>query len=134
MFVKHPAVPHRHHRCHEHSCSQCADDGTADSERDRKTSCVQKDARYSAFVPNARSLLTPDMGIDRSYLSPAEQRGGGARRDVPGRRLRAPGGGHHGGTVGQQEIHEHEALGGGHGRRLYCRLTSLSRACKSFCA
>lgn len=29
-------------------------------------------ARYSAFVPNARSLLTPDMGIDRGYLSPAE--------------------------------------------------------------
>lgn len=29
-------------------------------------------ARYSAFVPNARSLLTPDMAIDRSYLSPAE--------------------------------------------------------------
>ena len=29
-------------------------------------------ARYSAFVPNARSLLTPDIGIDCSYLSPAE--------------------------------------------------------------
>ena len=29
-------------------------------------------ARYSAFVPNARSLLTPDMAIDRSGLSPAE--------------------------------------------------------------
>ena len=29
-------------------------------------------ARYSAFVPNARSLLTPDMAIDRSNLSPAE--------------------------------------------------------------
>ena len=29
-------------------------------------------ARYNAFVPNARSLLTPDMGIDRSYLSPVE--------------------------------------------------------------
>ena len=29
-------------------------------------------ARYSAFVPNARSLLTPDMGVDRSYLSPAK--------------------------------------------------------------
>lgn len=29
-------------------------------------------ARYSAFVPNARSLLTSDMAIDRSYLSPAE--------------------------------------------------------------
>ena len=26
--------------------------------------------------------------------------------------------------VGQQEIHEHEALGGGSVRRLYCRLTS----------
>ena len=26
-------------------------------------------ARYSAFVPNARSLLTPDMAIDRRYLS-----------------------------------------------------------------
>ena len=29
-------------------------------------------ARYSAVVPNARSLLTPDMGIDRNYLSSAE--------------------------------------------------------------
>ena len=29
-------------------------------------------ARYSAFVPNARSLLTPDMAIDRSYISPAK--------------------------------------------------------------
>ena len=29
-------------------------------------------ARYSAFIPNARSLLTPDVAIDRSYLSPAE--------------------------------------------------------------
>ena len=29
-------------------------------------------ARYSAFIPNARSLLTPDMAIDRSYLSPSE--------------------------------------------------------------
>ena len=29
-------------------------------------------ARYSVFVPNARSLLTPDMGVDRSYLSPTE--------------------------------------------------------------
>ncbi|MDD6246383.1 MAG: hypothetical protein PUC04_05560, partial [Firmicutes bacterium] len=30
--------------------------------------------------------------------------------------------------VGQQEIHEHEALGGGSVRRLYCRLTSFSRS------
>ena len=28
---------------------------------------------------------------------------------------------------GQQEVHEYEASGGGFGRRLYCRLTSLSR-------
>ena len=34
-------------------------------------------------------------------------------------------GGH---PVGRQEIHEHEALGGGSVRRLYCRLTSLSRS------
>ena len=29
-------------------------------------------ARYSAFIPSVRSLLTPDMAIDRSYISPAE--------------------------------------------------------------
>ena len=29
-------------------------------------------ARYSAFVPNARSLLMPDVAIDRSYISLAE--------------------------------------------------------------
>lgn len=29
-------------------------------------------ARYSAFIPNARSLMTPDMEIDRSYLSSAK--------------------------------------------------------------
>ena len=29
-------------------------------------------ARYSAFIPNARSLMTPDMAIDRSYLSSAK--------------------------------------------------------------
>ena len=33
-----------------------------------------------------------------------------------------------GNSVGQQEIHEHEALRGGFGRRLYCRLTSFSRS------
>ena len=29
-------------------------------------------ARYTAFVPNALSLVTPYMGINRSYLSPPE--------------------------------------------------------------
>ena len=29
-------------------------------------------ARYSAFISNARSLLTPDIAIDRSYLSSAK--------------------------------------------------------------
>ncbi len=42
-----------------------------------------------------------------------------------GLREATPRGGH---PVGQQEIHEHEALGGGSGRRLRCRLTSLSRS------
>lgn len=53
--------------------------------------------------------------------------------DVPGRQLRpdaglrptSPRGGH---PVGLQEIHEHEAFGGGSVRRLYCRLTSFSRS------
>ncbi len=29
---------------------------------------------------------------------------------------------------GNKKLHEHEALGGGHGRRLYCQLTSFSRS------
>ena len=37
----------------------------------------------------------------------------------------APRGGH---PVGQQEIHEYEASGGGSGRRRCCRLTSFSRS------
>ena len=53
--------------------------------------------------------------------------------DIPGWEFRpdaglreaSPRGGH---PVGLQEIHEHEAFGGGSGRRLYCRLTSLSRS------
>ena len=39
-------------------------------------------ARYSAFVPFARSLLTPDVPIDRSYLSPADR--------VPGLQIAVP--------------------------------------------
>ena len=46
-------------------------------------------------------------------------------RPDAGLRPAAPRGGH---PVGQQEIHEHEALGGSSGRRLYCRLTSFSRS------
>ena len=30
--------------------------------------------------------------------------------------------------MGQQEVHEYEALRGGSGRRLYCRLTSFSQS------
>ena len=30
--------------------------------------------------------------------------------------------------MGLQKVHEHEAFGGGFGRRLYCRLTSFSRS------
>ena len=57
--------------------------------------------------------------------------------DVPGRQLRpvaglrptSPRGGH---PVGLQEIHEYEAFGGGHGRRLYCRLISFSWGLQTF--
>jgi hypothetical protein len=48
-------------------------------------------ARYSAFVPNARSLLTPDMGIDRSYLSPAEPWRDESRDEMLRMTLRAAG-------------------------------------------
>ena len=34
-------------------------------------------------------------------------------------------------SVGQQRVHEHEALRGGSGRRLYCRLTSFSRSLRT---
>ena len=37
-----------------------------------------------------------------------------------------------GNSVGQQEIHEYEALRGGLERRLYCRLTSFSRSLQTF--
>ena len=42
-------------------------------------------------------------------------------RPDAGLRKASPCGGY---PMEQQEIHEHEALGGGAGRRLYCRLTS----------
>ena len=48
-------------------------------------------ARYSAFVPNARSLLTPDMAIDRSYLSPAEPWGDESRDEMLHMTLRIDG-------------------------------------------
>lgn len=48
-------------------------------------------ARYSAFVPNARSLLTPDMGIDRSYLSPVEPWRDESRDEMPRMTLRVDG-------------------------------------------
>ena len=46
-------------------------------------------------------------------------------RPDAGLREASPCGGY---PVEQQEIHEHEALGGGAGRRLYCRLTSFGRS------
>ena len=57
--------------------------------------------------------------------------------DVPGRELRpdaglreaAPRGGY---PVGLQEIYEYEALRGGFGRRLDCRVTSFSRSLQIF--
>ena len=48
-------------------------------------------ARYSSFVPNARSLLTPDVAIDRSYLSPAEPWRGESRDEILRMTLRVDG-------------------------------------------
>ena len=48
-------------------------------------------ARYSSFVPNARSLLTPDVAIDRSYLSPAEPGRGESRDEILRMTLRVDG-------------------------------------------
>ena len=46
-------------------------------------------------------------GYHRAVSPPGEQRGGGPHRDVFGWRLRAPGGGHHRGVVGQQSLARH---------------------------
>ena len=43
----------------------------------------------------------------RAVSPPGEQRGGGPHRDVPDRRFRVPGGGHHRGVVGQQGFSRH---------------------------
>ena len=67
-------------------------------------------------------LLGDDAGVEQRLI--LLELLNGVRRSA-GLRGAAPCGGH---PVGQQEIHEHEALGGGSGRRLYCRLTSFSRS------
>ena len=63
--------------------------------------CVQPPSALTVTIP--RWQLRPDAGL----------------------REATPCGGH---PVGLQEIYEYEALGGGSGRHLYCRLTSLSRS------
>ena len=67
-------------------------------------------------------LLGDDAGVEQRLI--LLELLNGVRRSA-GLCGAAPCGGH---PVGQQEIHEHEALGGGSGRRLYCRLTSFSRS------
>ena len=79
--------------------------------------------------PNA--VFTSNTGhyYDRCLLNTQFRRGG----YLPGWQLcphaglrpAAPCGRH---PVGQQEVHEHEALRGGSGRRLYCWLTSFDRS------
>ena len=73
----------------------------------------------SAGVPgvDAHSVST--------VVSCARDTGGWNTSGDAGLRTAAPRGGH---PVGLQEIYEYEALGGGSGRHLYCRLTSLSRS------
>ena len=76
----------------------------------------------SLYLDPAIVVVTAESGDP-----PQDPRGG----DVPrwqlcpdaGLREAAP---HGGNPVGQQEIHEYEASGGGFGRRLHCRLTAFS--------
>ena len=48
-----------------------------------------------------------ETAIIEQYRRRESSVGGGPHRDVPGRRFRAPCGGHHGGTVGQQGLSRH---------------------------
>ena len=79
------------------------------------------DAEQLALL-RRKLLLGDDAGVEQRLI--LLELLNGVRRSA-GLRGAAPCGGH---PVGQQEIHEHEALGGGSGRRLYCRLTSFSRS------
>ena len=56
-------------------------------------------------VPRLKGVAFETAIIER--YRPGEQRGGSPYRDVPGRRVRAPCGGHHGGAVGQQGLARH---------------------------
>ena len=92
---------------------------------------IEETLTYCDFPSEHWTRIRTNNVIERLNREIRRQDPGGG--DVPGRQLRpdaglreaAPCGGH---PVGLQEIHEHEALGGGHGRRLYCRLTSFSRS------
>ena len=79
------------------------------------------DAEQLALL-RRKLLLGDDAGVEQRLI--LLELLNGVQRSA-GLRGAAPCGGH---PVGQQEIHEHEALGGGSGRRLYCRLTSFSRS------
>ena len=57
-------------------------------------------------VPRLKGVSFRDRH-HRAVSPPGEQRRGGTHRDVSGGRLRTPGGGHHGGTVGQQGFARH---------------------------
>ena len=56
--------------------------------------------RHAPHAPAQGRILRD--GHHRAVSPPGEQRGGSPHRDVPGGCFRAPCGGHHGGTVGQQ--------------------------------
>ena len=82
---------------------------------------IFSDAEQLALL-RRKLLLGDDAGVEQRLI--LLELLNGVRRSA-GLCGAAPCGGH---PVGQQEIHEHEALGGGSGRRLYCRLTSFSRS------
>ena len=96
-------------------------DANKKSARLGRFSYAFSDAEQLALL-RRKLLLGDDAGVEQRLI--LLELLNGVRRSA-GLRGAAPCGGH---PVGQQEIHEHEALGGGSGRRLYCRLTSFSRS------
>ena len=76
-------------------------------------------------IVHTAGVLGADAHSVSTVVSCARDTGGWNTSGDAGLRTAAPRGGH---PVGLQEIYEYEALGGGSGRRLHCRLTSFSRS------
>ena len=84
----------------------------------------------SAARPVGATAAVIMTGTSPLHGDPAQDKGG---RLLPGRQFDfdaglCPAASCSWYPVGQQKVHEHEALRDGSGRRLYCRLTSFGRS------